>query len=282
MKLLKTLPRHRPISAVLAQIVAALWLALAPASPALAWGSIGHRLVGQVADAHLMPPAAAKVSKIMGTNSLGDAANWMDAVRGKPEGKGMDSWHFQSVQACDASKVQCHANNCAGPQIEAAIATLKSGRGDTLRALRILVHLVGDIHQPLHAAENGGDRGGNLVVLKNRMCIDRQGNVVNCNLHTYWDNSMVKAAKGLRTDKDFVKELSKISVSTSGDAEAWIKESNALAESKVHSYTGFACQIGRNKVSVNAAYDKAAAAVVSEQLARAGQRLAAVLNEIYK
>lgn len=258
------------------------YLALMLPSAVFAWGSIGHRLVGQVADTGLKPTAAAKVSKIMGTNSLGDVANWMDQVRDTPEGKALRPWHFESVDACDSSKVKCQSNACAGPQIEAAIATLRSGKGDRLKALRVLVHLVGDIHQPLHTAENGGDIGGNLVVLENRKCVDKNGSTVDCNLHTYWDNNLVKAAMGKRSEKEFIGALSKTSVSTAGNAEAWIKESNGVAKASVHTYEGFACHVGPNRVRLGAGYDQAAIPVVTEQLAKAGQRLAAILNDIYK
>lgn len=270
-----------PCFALVLVLVLALSFALAFPSAAFAWGSIGHRVVGQVADLGLTPAAAAQVSKIIGTNSLGDVATWMDDVRNKPEGHGLKAWHFESVGACDASKATCLDKNCAGPQIEAAIATLRSGKGDQLKALRVLVHLIGDIHQPLHTAENNGDFGGNFVILTNRKCIDAGGNSIDCNLHTYWDNSLVKAALGKQTERDFVAMLSKMSVNTAGDAESWVRESNGLAKTKVHTYEGFACQIGPNRVALDAGYDQAAIPAVTEQLAKAGQRLAAVLNDIY-
>jgi hypothetical protein len=206
----------------------------------------------------------------------------MDDVRNKPEGHGMKAWHFESVDACDAAKVKCLDKNCAGPQIEAAIATLRSGRGDQLKALRVLVHLIGDIHQPLHTSENAGDFGANFVILNNRKCMAVDGSTVDCNLHTYWDNSLVKAALGKQSDRDFVAMLSKMSVTTAGDAERWVRESNGLARTKVHTYEGFACQVGPNRVSLDAEYDRAAVSFVTEQLAKAGQRLAAVLNDIYE
>lgn len=255
---------------------------LTPHTPALAWGSIGHRLVGQVADKDLTPQAAARVSKIMATNSLGDVANWMDTVRSTPEGKVMRPWHYQSVDACDVDQVQCQGGKCAGPKIEAAVASLRTGQGDQLKALRVLVHLVGDVHQPLHTAENRGDIGGNLVIISNRNCVQYDGTIAKCNLHTYWDNNLVKSAMGKRSEKEYVRDLAEMSVSTGGDAESWIKESNQLAKSTAHNYTGFACQIGPNKIKLSKAYDIAAAPIVSDQLAKAGKRLAALLNDIYK
>lgn len=261
--------------------VAVLLVLLMQPSLAWAWGSIGHRVIGQVADTQLSPRAAAKVSRIMGSNSLGDVANWMDQVRSTPEGQEMKPWHFESVDVCDVSSIKCENDRCASPQIEAAIAALRSGEGDQLKSLRVLVHLVGDIHQPLHAAENHGDYGGNLVTLDNRFCVNYDGTTSECKLHSYWDNSLVKLALGTRTERELVKELAAVSVSVDGNAEAWVKESNGIAKSRAHNYEGFACGIGPNHVRLASEYDRDATAVVTEQMARAGHRLAAILNDIY-
>ena len=257
--------------------------------PALAWGSIGHRVVGQVADKSLTRKAFAATSRIMGSSSLGDVANWMDEVRGTPEGEVMKPWHYQSVDLCHPSPAACAHDNCAGRRIEMAIETLKHEAGRTrpsrarrLKALRVLVHLVGDVHQPLHTAENG-DIGGNSVIIQNRTCIDfNTGEPVHCKLHSYWDNNLVKAAQGNSSERKFVSELAALSVSADGDPASWIVESNALAKEKVHTYQGFACKIGKNTVSLTPEYDDAAVPVVREQLAKAGKRLAAVLNDVYR
>ena len=150
-------------------LIAMFVLMFAPLSVALAWGSIGHRVVGQVADKKLEPKARAAVGKIMGNSSLGSVANWMDQVRGEPIGIKMKPWHFQSVDLCTAAAAPCPGDDCASRRIALAIDTLKAAskkrsksekeKADELKALRVLVHVVGDIHQPLHTAENG-DFGG--------------------------------------------------------------------------------------------------------------------------
>lgn len=216
----------------------------------------------------------------MNNGSLGSVANWMDAVRGQPEGAGMDSWHYESLQVCDGTR-DCTGDDCAGPRIRQAIETLRSGQGNQLKALRVLVHLVGDVHQPLHAAENR-DRGGNFVRIINRSCLTKDGKVERCKLHTYWDNNLVKDALGQRTEQAFVDELVKMPIAGGGTVDDWIRESNRLAKEKVHAYAGFACNIGKNEVKVDKDYDNASARIVAEQLAAAGNRLAAVLNDIYK
>ena len=270
-----------PASKCWRSICVFLMMAVGLVFDAMAWGSIGHRIVGQVADQHLTPKAAARVSKIMGTNSLGDVANWMDQVRDTPEGKAMEMWHYQSVDACTGTLLKCPEGNCAGPKVKQQEATLRSGKGDQLKALRVLVHLIGDIHQPLHTAENG-DGGGNGVKIKNRSCVDQTGKTVQCNLHTYWDNRLVKSALAGRSETVFVAALVGMDVATgSGDVDAWIQESNGLAKSSVHAYDGFSCKAGGHKISLTQAYDAAGSALVSAQLAKAGKRLATLLNDIY-
>ena len=159
----------------------------------------------------------------------------------------MALWHFK-YRPVQSSPAACAKDECAGRHIQLAIETLKTVRGsDTksmekqLEALRVLVHLVGDVHQPLHTAENR-DGGGNAVVLTNRTCIDfHTHKPVHCKLHSYWDNSLFKAAKGSISDKAFVAELAAMSVSSGGDPESWISESNGLANEGPH-LQGFAAR----------------------------------------
>ncbi len=153
---------------------------------ALAWGSIGHRIIGQVADKHLTPKAALRISQIIGTNSLGDVATWMDDVRGTKEGQAMADWHFQRVEACGGKPGECHHNKCAGPKIDEQIDALRSNNGNQKKAMRVLVHLVGDVHQPLHAAENR-DGGGNGVIIANRWCMNMKRSFVSESFR-FWTN----------------------------------------------------------------------------------------------
>jgi hypothetical protein len=229
----------------------------------------------------------------------------MDTVRGSTEWGFMDDWHFQTIDSCKPEAAFCPGNNCAGRRIIETIGKLeqyaamkkksKQAKREELTALSVLVHLLGDIHQPLHTSENA-DIGGNAVTITNRkQCFDRDVNLIFCKLHSYWDTNLVQAAMGKQTEKALVLELAKMTVDTGGDAESWIKESNALAKQKVRTYNGFTCtaftppdpvtgkkHVVPTKITITKGYDDAAKPIVKEQLAKAGQRLAAILNEIYK
>lgn len=167
------------------------------------WGAEGHRVVGYVADAELTPKARIAVRRILKSDSLASAANWMDAVRDTPEGKSMQRWHFVTMKACGAAVPSCKNGNCAPGRIEWARDVLRTASpDDALKALRVLVHLVGDVHQPLHAADNS-DYGGNGSVVTNRMCVEFGATQPTaCKLHTYWDSSLVKVALRGQSEQD--------------------------------------------------------------------------------
>ena len=258
--------------------------ALALPCTALAWGTAGHRVVGLVAEQGLSPKASAAVREVLAGESLADVANWMDEVRSTPEGKAMRPWHYDRVDACLATRDNCPNDDCATKRIELAVATLRGNAGtdDKRKALKVLVHLVGDLHQPLHAAEND-DHGGNEVTISNRMCQDFASKKdMPCNLHSYWDTQLVRLAIAKSTETQFAKSLGKINVAPNSNPATWLRESNTLAKTKAHNYQGFACKVGKNEITLDAAYDAAAVRVVRRQLGRAGARLAVLLNDIYR
>ena len=108
----------------------------------------------------------------------------------------------------------------------------------------MLVHLVGDIHQPLHAADNGG----NGVTLTNRMCVEYGAPTPTaCKLHTYWDTNLVKsAARGLSeidAASFWAATYAKLPAADSASAFEWAVESNALARGAAYRF-----EIGRAHV----------------------------------
>ena len=266
-----------------------VWLCLF-CTGVFAWGKDGHRVVGVVADNHLSAKARIAVRKIMQSDSLAGVANWMDEVRNTPEGDAMKPWHFESVEVCTQQHAPCAHDQCASKQIEKAVQMLKTSSSppEQLQALRVLVHLVGDIHQPLHAAENGGDHGANAVQLLNRpVCLDYNTKKPGaCNLHQYWDNTLVRKAMRGQSEKQFAHNLVN-KISTAGHTDnapqiaAWISGANALAKSTAYNYSTFACHAGAAEVTLSDSYDKAALAVVQQQLGLAGVRLAGILNGIF-
>ena len=150
----------------------------APFADARAWGAEGHRIVADIATRFLTPQAAERVRALLvndkladgtpsGRQSLGEIAYWSDEIKDFPWGKRAGSWHYDDVPVCGAPDPEhyCKRGLCASAQIARHLELLKSPRATRRQkneALKWVVHLVGDIHQPLHTATRH-DRGGNLV-----------------------------------------------------------------------------------------------------------------------
>src|SRR5262245_45036966 len=129
-------------------------------------------------------------------NPLADVAMWADAVR--EDERDTAPWHYINVPL-DAGRAElprlCPFARCVSKALARQVAVLGSNAPDAerARALRFVVHLVGDLHQPLHATTNG-DRGGNCLpvsYLGERPRADRRGERWDPNLHAVWDTRLV-------------------------------------------------------------------------------------------
>ena len=164
-------------------------LLLASRSPAHAWGAIGHRVTGAIAEAGLSGLARAHVHQILGNESLAEASTWPDEQRSNPAEfwqKTASPWHYVTVPAGTAYTIAL-----APPEGDAATALVRfaatlrnpaAALDDKRLALRFIVHIIGDLHQPLHAGRPG-DRGGNDVL------VTWFGKPTN--LHAVWDSAMI-------------------------------------------------------------------------------------------
>src|SRR5690348_13493865 len=167
-------------------LLAIATLALIP-SPAFAWGKTGHRVVAAIADTQLSGLARAHVREILGgAESLDEAANWPDEMRSAPSEfwqKTATPWHYVTLNG----DVYEHAPP-EGDALQAlnhfrsVLRDPKAKLADKQLALRFIVHLVGDLHQPLHVGK----------------CCDKGGNDVKvawfgkpANLHAVWDSQLV-------------------------------------------------------------------------------------------
>jgi hypothetical protein len=140
------------------------------ASPAYSWGSKGHEIVAAIAETHLTDSARKRIKELLprGT-TLADASTWPDkAGRQIPD---MDPYHFinfpKDANAYDQQR-DCKLRNCIIEAIAWYVRVLNSPdapRNEKRVALRFIAHLVGDIHQPLHAGF-AEDRGGNSVEVR--------------------------------------------------------------------------------------------------------------------
>jgi len=149
--------------------IGVLGLGLLVAAPAAAWGPVAHRVIARVAARHLSPAARREAARLLGAESLADVAYWADEIRERrPE---TARWHYVDIPL-RANDYQPSRDCRLTPRGDCIIAALERERatlGDSgtpaarrAEALRFVVHLVGDLHQPLHCADDD-DRGGNTV-----------------------------------------------------------------------------------------------------------------------
>ena len=246
-------------------------LLMGTVSTSFGWGQIGHRTVGLIAEWHLSKRAARQVNAILGPTTLAMVSTWMDEIRSDPAYDYTNTWHWVTVP--DGQSYQPDIQEPTGNAYEAVQRLVAGLKSDTLSAqqekeyLMMLVHLVGDLHQPLHVG-TGTDRGGNDVRVL------WMGD--SSNLHRVWDSNMIDSKQlsytelaqylNRRADKNFVRQWQSTPLSN------WLTEAMQLRDT-VYDLPEDG-QLGYQ-------YSYRNFSVVERQLLLAGVRLAGILNEIY-
>lgn len=307
-------------------------LVLALAAPLRAWDAEGHAAIGMVAMQNLGPEARGRVTAILGSYDLASISSWMDQVRSAyfhqgplasdPEALRFNAefpkngeWHYVDLPlGIDAYRLD-------GPysrpddvvhMVEAAVAVLEGGgdRRITRReALCMLVHFVGDQHQPMHVANGffavGADGSVRLVtdpVAARDLPDDKGGNADFYGpgrfdeLHAYWDTNLVQKVAGTKEAAQLAPVLARLVAEkgsgwkSAGDyhhwAEGWATESLVAARTAYAGIT-FGAEVPEKrggiksiKITLPANYDDVCTPIAEERLAKAGYHLAAILNAI--
>ena len=250
--------------------------------PAQAWSRYGHEVTGHLAAAQLDPEAAELVARVLGERSLAEVAAWADEVR--PQRRASGPWHYLNAprgvlqpsdadlnprQGTVASAVVDHAAKVADPSLSAQ---------QRREALKFLVHFVGDLHNPLHVAY-GDDRGGNDFGV-------RYGGQT-LNLHRYWDHDIFAPAMATLSSLEYAEFL--LNRFTDAQRAAWAADPdvrNWVTDGRRYLFAGL-YPVERQDVGngeaiavLDEAYREVWLPVAERQLARAGARLAAILNAI--
>lgn len=255
-----------------AHFVAFLLLLAAP-STVLAWGPIGHRVVGRIAANRLTDEARIAVTCLIGPEGLDQASTWGDDIRNDPNWqpplKNPSPWHYISID--DGETLETTARDPNGDVLEAidrfsaVLRDAQATRPAKQEALRFLVHFVGDVHQPLHVGRRA-DRGGNLIAVTLFKAPT--------NLHSVWDTGLIDNEKLSFSElAAFLDHPTLIELQTwqSSPPADWAKESKAVRE-RVY-------QIGDGNLSYQYAFDNMP--VIKLRLLQAGVRLAGLLNSIF-
>lgn len=234
------------------------------------WWDLGHRLVARLAEPLLTPDARAAARDLLGGQSLADAAVWADNIR--QYRRDTDKLHYVNIPL--AATTYDSARDC--PRGQCIIAAIERNReilGDTAaprddraEALRFLIHFIGDLHQPLHVADDG-DRGGNerhVIFLGRRT-----------DLHKVWDGELVEAF-GMTPEQylaDLRGRMETMDLRTleRGTPADWAMEEHRAAVEHAYRLPPDG-RLGRAYVQTNRP-------VVDHALIAAGARLALVLNQ---
>ena len=280
----------RPIKAMLATVAA---LAVGWAQPVLAWGDVGHRTIAALAQANITPETAARIADLLkaegglGTpacpvKSLSDAAVWPDCLRGdSPRWAYTFPWHFHDSEVPGPGfeiKANCSYGICATAQIERnrrIVADKSLPVAQRLEALAFLAHIVGDLHQPLHAAEHDHDHGGNGVK------VSYPGNP-DGNLHWLWDSAIAERAVATAPVVRVYSAQERARIATGGVGD-WAQESWVVARDvvypQVYGHAPARAEVLPGVVVITQAQVDADAPVARARLVAAGLRLARVLDE---
>lgn len=268
-----------------------------------AWGGLGHRTVGLIAERHLSPAALAQVRGLLGPNaSLSDIATCADDIKRKPikcgpfmlnADKRTSSWHYINIPLNGAPTADTLTRWCKGHgrqdqcsivQIRRQLEILKDPKTDLYGkqiALMYVVHLVGDLHMPLHNADDG-DAGGNSKLV--RFMAGPRGNK-KTNLHHIWDNMLLKDSEvKKRKPKELAERLERdlegknSGAWTSGDLiDKAALESFSIAKTRI--YANYELTGGAD---LKGDYQREMQPIAFEQVEKAGVRLAALLNETWR
>ncbi len=235
------------------------------------WGRNGHRATGQIAEKYLSKKANKTIGNLLNGQSLALVSTFADEIKSDSRYREYSPWHY--VNFPFGSSYEISEKSEKGDLIQAinfCISILKNNNStpqDKAFHLKLLVHFIGDLHQPLHVGI-ADDKGGNDFQV--------QWFGDGTNLHTVWDTSMIEDYEMSYRELAFnTAKLSKaeLAVIKSGSVLDWVKESRMLCEDI------YANTEKGEKLSYNYMYKYMD--VVRSQLQKGGIRLAVILNEIF-
>ena len=242
----------------------------------MAWGVLGHRIVAQIADSYLTPTAKTAISKILGTESMAITSNWADFIKSDSNFAYLSTWHYVNLKAgMSIAEVNDFLDKDtavdAYTKVNFCVKQLqnkKLSKDNKVFYLRLLIHIIGDIHQPLHVGKLD-DQGGNKIK------VTWFG--TSSNLHRVWDEQLINFQQ-----LSYTEYVNAINHTTLLQRNTWQKQNlqdwigdSYLASQKVYPSVQQDEKLGYE-------YNFKFIALVNSQLVKGGVHLAGLLNEIYK
>jgi hypothetical protein len=282
-----------------------LGAALLPHATAWAWGNEGHEIIGQIATHFLQPTVRAKIDAMLAADTSTLTAHdfvsettWADRFRDSDRNTTKvhyletRQWHFVDIELANGNVDTACFNHpsipagtpvssgptadCSVDKIDEFVAELRSSNtsaAEKLLALKFVMHFVGDLHQPLHAADNH-DAGGNAEQVS-------AVGLGSGTLHGFWDTQFVQrlGADPIAVGDELAAKITTAHVTqwSIGTSTDWALESFGVARTEV--YANLPKPSAKGVYALPASYVAASGPIVTLQLSRAGVRLARVLND---
>ncbi len=236
------------------------------------WSKTGHRVTGEVAEKYLTRKAKKAITKLLNGQSLADVSTFGDEIKADRKYREFSPWHYVNfpldkkytdVEPSEDGDIVAGINKCI-----AVVKDKNSTLEDKQFYLKFLVHLIGDLHQPLHVGRKE-DKGGNDIQV--------QWFGRGSNMHRVWDSNMIDDfGMGYTELASNLPKLSKEQVKSirQGNVYTWVEESQELVKEIYDS-----AEIGEN---IGYGYSYQWWSTVEQQLQAGGIRLAVVLNDIFR
>ena len=234
------------------------------------WGQIGHYVTGEIAERHLTEQARERVKSILGDMTMARASVWMDDIRSDSRFDYTETWHWTTIpDGLTYDEAEQEETGDIIQALEMLIDELKSGELDETEErekLMLVMHMIGDIHQPLHVG-TGEDRGGNDVRV--------QWMGENSNLHRVWDSDIINSLQMSYTE--LARELD---TATALQIEEW---QNSTVRDWAYESMTYRDRIYNlpDNMRLSYPYRYQNQDIVFRRLLQAGIRMAGVLNDIY-
>lgn len=242
--------------------------------PAFCWGLTGHRVIGEIAEQHLSKKAKKETRKLIGKETLAWWANWPDFIKSDSTWNHASKWHYVDMPSGHLDKEQflTRLKSLPAPNLYTQIKEMQAQLKDRSlpaaqrkNALSFLVHLIGDLHQPLHVGRHD-DAGGNKIVV--------YWFGEKTNLHSVWDSHFVESQQYSYTEYSKLLDIAspeQVKAWQSSTLDDWFYESHVLADSIYDSTP--------NESKLSYKYNYQFQDILNKQLLKGGIRLAGILNE---
>jgi len=242
----------------------------------LAWGALGHRIVGQIAESYLTAKAKRNIRQILGDESLAMSSTWADFIKSDPSYQYLNSWHYINVEdGLDYPSFRQYLDRDtltdAYTRLNFLIRELKKkdlAKEKKIMYLRLLIHIVGDIHQPMHVSR-AEDLGGNKITIT--------WFKEPSNLHRLWDEQLISFQQ-----LSYTEYTEAINHPSRNQRMAW--QQQPLTEWFYECYQAsrqLYSEITQPDQPLSFRYNFDHIELLNRQLLKAGVRLAAVLNGVF-